>query len=169
MTTRPRHESHEAREDAARTALRAAGLRATPQRLAVYLTVQAAGGGHLSADDIWRQLAGHPARMDRSTVYRALADLAGKQLLTEVRLADGVARFEVQDVAHHHAVCIRCGATYDVEPGAVLALSRRLREATGFSLGTQSLLLPGLCARCAGQPAAAAPVEDGRHSHPSSG
>ena len=88
--------------------------------------------------------------MDRSTAYRVLTDLAEAGLLKQVRLADGVARFEIQDVAHHHAVCTRCGATEDVSVEAVQALSRRLRAATGFVLGEQSLLLPGLCAVCAG-------------------
>jgi Fe2+ or Zn2+ uptake regulation protein len=119
----------------------------------VYLTVQLAEGHHLSADDVWQRLRSHPAGMDRSTAYRVLDDLAAKGLLTEVRLADGVARFEIQDVAHHHAVCTRCGATSDVSANAVHALSRRLREESGFTLGVQSLLLPGLCKTCTAQSA----------------
>ena len=133
---------------ATREIIRAAGLRATPQRLAILSVVEHAGGAHLSAEDVWllRQESGE---MDRSTVYRVLADLTGAGLLEQVRLGDGVSRFEIQEVAHHHAVCTRCGATEDVSVPAVHALASRLRRDTGFVLGHHPLLLPGLCARCA--------------------
>jgi Fe2+ or Zn2+ uptake regulation protein len=108
-----------------------------------------AGGAHLSAEDVWLRLRRDGAEMDRSTVYRVLADLTEAGLLEQVRLGDGVARFEIQDVAHHHAVCTRCGATEDVSVEAVHALASRLHRDTGFALGHHPLLLPGLCARCA--------------------
>jgi len=141
-------------EEADREAIRAAGLRATPQRMAAYEAMQRAGGRHLSADDVWQQLRRHPAGMDRSTAYRILGDLARASLLKEVRLADGVARFEIQHAAHHHAVCTNCGATEDVSPGVLRALSRRLRADSGFLLGEQPLLLPGVCSECAAKRAA---------------
>jgi Fe2+ or Zn2+ uptake regulation protein len=134
---------------ATRETIRAAGLRATPQRLAVLFVVARAGGAHLSADDVWLRLRQGSGEMDRSTVYRVLADLTEAGLLEQVRLGDGVSRFEIQEVAHHHAVCTRCGATEDVSVPAVHALASRLRRDTGFVLGHHPLLLPGLCATCA--------------------
>ena len=134
---------------AARETIRAAGLRATPQRLAILSVVARAGGAHLSAEDVWLRLREESGEMDRSTVYRVLADLTEAGLLEQVRLGDGVSRFEIQDVAHHHAVCTRCGATEDVNVEAVQALASRLRRETGFALGHHPLLLPGLCAACA--------------------
>jgi Fe2+ or Zn2+ uptake regulation protein len=136
-------------EAATRETIRAAGLRATPQRLAVLAVVGCAGGAHLSAEDVWQRLRQGTGEMDRSTVYRVLADLTEAGLLEQVRLGDGVARFEIQEVAHHHAVCTRCGATEDVNVEAVQALASRLRRETGFALGHHPLLLPGLCAACA--------------------
>ncbi|MGO8685792.1 MAG: Fur family transcriptional regulator [Candidatus Dormibacteria bacterium] len=136
-------------EAAARITLHAAGLRATPQRLAVLAVAARAGGAHLSAEDVWRRLRQGGGEMDRSTVYRVLADLTEAGLLEQVRLGDDIARFEIQDVAHHHAVCTLCGATEDVSVEAVHALASRLRRDTGFALGHHPLLLPGLCARCA--------------------
>jgi Fe2+ or Zn2+ uptake regulation protein len=134
---------------AARLALRSAQLRATPQRLAVLAVLGRAEGAHLSADDVWQRLREAGDQMDRSTVYRVLADLGGAGLLEEVRLGDGIARFEIQEIAHHHAVCTRCGATEDVSVEAVRALSARLRRESGFVLGSHPLLLGGLCSGCA--------------------
>lgn len=134
---------------AARETIRAAGLRATPQRLAVLAVVARTAGAHLSAEDVWLRLREGSGEMDRSTVYRVLADLTEAGLLEQVRLGDGVSRFEIQDVAHHHAVCTRCGATEDVSIRAVHALAAGLRRETGFVLGHHPLLLPGLCGTCA--------------------
>jgi Fe2+ or Zn2+ uptake regulation protein len=136
-------------EAATRATLRVAGLRATPQRVAVLALAARAGGVHLSAEDVWQRLHQGGGELDRSTVYRVLADLTGAGLLEQVELGDGIARFEIQEVAHHHAVCTRCGATADVDVEAVNALAARLRRETGFVLGQHPLLLPGLCAACA--------------------
>jgi Fe2+ or Zn2+ uptake regulation protein len=136
-------------EGTAREAVRAAGLRATPQRLAVLGVLANAGGRHLSADDIWQRLDDEGGAMDRSTVYRVLAQLTEAGLLEQVQLGDGVGRFEIQEEPHNHAVCTRCGATEDVGVGAVHALAARMRRESGFVLGHHPLLLPGLCAACA--------------------
>ncbi len=136
-------------ERTAREAVRAAGLRATPQRLAVLHVLGHAGGRHLSADDVWLRLRDERAEMDRSTIYRVLAQLTEAGLLEQVHLGDGVARFEIQEEPHHHAVCTRCGATEDVSVDAVHALAARMRRESGFVLAHHPLLLPGLCSACA--------------------
>ncbi|MHB8718703.1 MAG: Fur family transcriptional regulator [Candidatus Dormibacteria bacterium] len=137
-------------EESARDALRAAGLRVTPQRVAILEVLSAAEGRHLSADDVFAQLSTSSLRLDRSTAYRVLADLTDRRLLTQVRFADGVARFEVQSRTHHHAVCVRCAATEDVPGRVIQPLSSALRRATGFVMAPdEPLLVRGLCAACA--------------------
>lgn len=144
----PRSPSAAERSDL-RDLLRSGGLRATPQRLAVLTSMRSAGGHHLSAEDIWGRIRhGHTA-MNRSTVYRVLDKLAEAQLLKPLRLGDGVARFEIQDVDHHHAVCLHCGTTEDVGVDAVRTLGTQLRRGSGFKLSDQPLLFPGLCRDCA--------------------
>jgi Fe2+ or Zn2+ uptake regulation protein len=127
--------------------LRAAGLRATPQRLAVLGALEHAGGAHLSADEVWQQLDSQ--RMDRSTAYRILGDLTAAGLLKQVRLADGLSRFEIPSIEHHHAVCTACGATLDIDATMVMAWAGQLRSAAGFVIGRDALLLTGLCRSCA--------------------
>ncbi|MGH7721602.1 MAG: Fur family transcriptional regulator [Candidatus Dormibacteria bacterium] len=132
-----------------RDALRRAGLRVTPQRLAVLEAMSDAGGEHLSADDVWQQL---PPRwsMDRSTAFRVLADLTDAGLLTQVRFADGVARFEMQSHAHHHAVCTRCGSTSDIPTNLVTPIAAALARTIGFEVARdQPLLVRGTCRACA--------------------
>jgi Fe2+ or Zn2+ uptake regulation protein len=128
--------------------LREAGLRVTPQRLAVLETLGDARGEHLSADDVWQHL---PRRvtMDRSTAFRALADLTDAGLLTQVRFADGVARFEVQSRVHHHAVCRVCGSTADVPAALVRPLAAALVRGLRFAIAPdEPLLVRGTCDTC---------------------
>ncbi len=131
-----------------RDALRAAGLRATAQRLAVLHAFDEAAGHHLSADDVHRHHAVAEAGVDRSTAYRILANLVAVGIIKEVRFHDGVSRFEVQRRDHHHAVCTRCGATVDVTADAMRALRRHLAVTSGFVLSDDPQLFAGLCKVC---------------------
>lgn len=132
-----------------RSLLRDAGMRATPQRLAVLRVLRRAGGDHLSADDVWEKLRRTHAGMDRSTAYRILASLVEVGILNQARFPDGVARFEITETAHHHAVCTRCGATVDIPHAAMQALARTVVQDSGFHIGEQPQLLAGLCRACA--------------------
>jgi Fur family ferric uptake transcriptional regulator len=135
-----------------REALRSAGLRVTPQRVAVLSALHNAGGDHLSADDVWQHLSSSSSLLDRSTAYRILADLTDVGLLTQVRFDDGVARFEVQSRAHHHAVCTHCGSTTDLPDGWVAPLSASLARDLGFAVSPEErLLVRGTCGKCAGR------------------
>jgi Fe2+ or Zn2+ uptake regulation protein len=93
--------------------------------------------------------------MDRSTAYRILGDLTAAGLLKQVRLRDGVSRFEIQSTEHHHAVCTDCGATLDIDAAMVTTWASQLRMAAGFVIGGDALLLSGRCRACA---AAATPA-----------
>jgi Fe2+ or Zn2+ uptake regulation protein len=136
------------RDSAQATSLREAGLRVTPQRLAVLDTLGDAQGEHLSADDVWQKLP-RRATMDRSTAFRVLADLTDAGLLTQVRFADGVARFEVQSRVHHHAVCRVCGSTADVPAALVRPLAAALARGLGFAIAPdEPLLVRGTCDAC---------------------
>lgn len=131
-----------------RDALREVGLRVTPQRVAVLEALNDAGGDHLSADDVWQNLS--PTwSLDRSTAYRVLSDLTEAGLLTQVRFADGIARFEVQSRAHHHAVCTVCGSTDDVPVELLRPLTAALARATGFAVSLhEPLMVRGVCQSC---------------------
>lgn len=130
-------------------ALRRAGLRATPQRRAV-LTVVLGEAGHWSADEIWQRLTPRDGEgLDRSTVYRVLNDLGTAGLVSQVRLADGVARFEPRDDPHLHLLCSECGAAHHVLAPELLTSAQAVAAAEGFNLAVGSLLLAGVCADCA--------------------
>ena len=96
----------------ARDALRAAGLRSTASRVAVYQYV-AAAHKPLSHADVSEALV--PEGYDKSTLYRCLVELADAGLLARLDAGDHAWRFELRDgeeehgTEHPHFVCIDCG------------------------------------------------------------
>jgi Fur family peroxide stress response transcriptional regulator len=127
--------------------LHGAGLRRTPQRLAVLECVQRAAG-HPTAEQIGADLNRRFPRASRATVYNALRALRDAGLVSELRLADGAAaRYEAKLDRHHHFLCRRCGRLEDVSREAVGAPA--LGALGGdFVVEDYEIVLRGLCAAC---------------------
>lgn len=122
--------------DVAERALRQAGMRVTPSRLAVY-GVLAGTSTPLSHGEVWSRL--DPRTLDRATVYRNLLAMVQAGLVQRMDLGDHVWRFELTGAESHegphhpHFVCTECGTVEcldDVEvrvksAAAPAALERR--------------------------------------------
>jgi len=96
-----------------RAALRRAGLKCTPARLAVLLQLAASRGPSTHAE-IHEALAARG--FDRTTIYRNLNDLHEHKIVSRVDVGDHAARFELartdargHGVAHPHFLCDTCG------------------------------------------------------------
>src|SRR5215831_18391363 len=138
--------------------VRAAGLKLTPQRLAI---VRALAGdtSHPTAQELLDRLRPALPTMSFATVYNTLFALSAAGLCSSLSLSPGSSRFDPNMEPHHHAVCDRCGAVSDiplaaVERGGSSRLAARLRRsvgagAPGFEVRAVERVFRGLCARCA--------------------
>lgn len=93
-----------------RTAVREAGLRATPSRIAVLHLLRAAQAP-VSHSDVVAKLASQA--WDPATIYRNLTDLSDVGLARRTDVGDHVWRFEAashEATAHPHFVCTECGS-----------------------------------------------------------
>ncbi len=137
--------------DELRGLLRAAGLRATPPRMAVlrHLVVSRAALAH---GEVAARLA---AEYDRATVYRNLMDLTSAGLARRSDMGDHVWRFEWvgrgrhAEGVHPHFICGGCGTVTCLPEGAVsvrvpASAPRALRRKRGVQVQ-----LRGLCDACA--------------------
>jgi Fur family transcriptional regulator, peroxide stress response regulator len=133
--------------DEIRTALRARGLRVTPQRLAIHGALSALGH-HATAEEVLARVHGTVPGVSLPTVYAGLELLADLGLATRVHAGRAV-RYDPRAEPHHHFVCDSCGAVADldseVDLGPALA---GLREA-GVEPGGAEVLVRGRCAVCA--------------------
>jgi Fur family ferric uptake transcriptional regulator len=131
-------------------ALRAAGLRRTPARLAVLDALRDAQAPLRHA-----ALRAQPplAALDEVTLYRTLTTLEGAGLLHRVQGLDGAWRYAPNRAPgagcpgnHAHFLCATCGAMCCL----VEQPMPRIQVPAGASVSGRSLLAWGRCAACAG-------------------
>ena len=126
-------------------ALSAAGLRRTPQRIAV-LDYLLRHPDHATVDDLWPALNKRRVCASRATVYNTLHSLVKAGLVREFKLDALAARYDALLYPHHHFVCDCCGAVEDLEWFEVPALRRS--RAGGRSIRSYEVVVRGACAKC---------------------
>src|SRR4051812_26780656 len=99
--------------DDIRPALRANGLRVTPQRLAVHGALQALDR-HATAEEVLERVHGTVPGVSLPTVYAALELLADLGHASRVHGGRAV-RYDPRRDPHHHFVCGTCGAVADLD------------------------------------------------------
>ncbi len=128
--------------------LRRAGHRATRQR-GMILDAVCAGKGHTSLGEIYARAHRRDATLDRSTVYRALKVFVETELIVAADTGDGETYYEIKRPAqHHHLVCRSCGWEKEIGDALLGDMFDRVRDAHGFEVATDHLVLFGYCARC---------------------
>ena len=132
--------------DAARL-LREAGLRVTPQRLAIARSVLMRE--HPTAAEVFEAVRGQFPTMGLATVYATLNTMTSRGLLWPVPFADAV-RFDANVAPHANLICITCGSITDFEgcDDVLRQLRERTAELAGFSFEGERLDLHGMCAAC---------------------
>jgi Fe2+ or Zn2+ uptake regulation protein len=147
--------SHEHGKNAERIAtmlrdLKASGLKATPQRIAIIETF-ASDGSHPTAQELFDRLRARFPSMSFATVYNTLDALASAGLASTLRLGTA-ARFDPNTSPHHHAVCDRCGAVCDIPTESLApteeARARLVTLAPGFVVRVEERIFRGMCPAC---------------------
>src|SRR3954468_15326463 len=95
--------------------VRKAGLKLTPQRMAIVQEL-AADESHPTAQELFERLRPSLPTMSFATVYNTLDALTRAGLCAALSLSPGSGRFDPNMVPHYHAVCDRCGAVRDGPP-----------------------------------------------------
>ena len=128
-----------------RELLRAKGLRATPARIAVIDFLD--GSGHPNTHlEVTEELV--KSGFEKSTIFRALGDLAEAGLLRKMELGDHVWRFErvgghgSDTSAHPHLLCVDCGSIQCLDDNQV---ELKASQSVGR---IEDVLLKGRCPEC---------------------
>lgn len=142
--------AHAHAADAMLAELRRAGLKLTPQRMAIVREL-AGDGTHPTAQELFERLEPAFPTMSFATVYNTLDALARIGLVGSLRLGSAV-RFDPNTAPHHHAVCDACGAVVDLPAPPLGPAARKSLEAvetaSGFSIRAEERTYRGLCAGC---------------------
>ncbi len=134
--------------EAIKQAIREAGLRATPARIATLVMLREANAP-LTHANVAEQLS--ISGIDKATAFRNLNDMADSGLLRRTELGDHVWRFEAiadgehDQSAHPHFLCVDCGTVSCLDEVKLTASSQRESGRVGE---VTEILLRGHCNAC---------------------
>jgi Fur family ferric uptake transcriptional regulator len=124
------------------------GYRLTPQRLMIVSAVENSDV-HISAEEIYAQVAAKYPQVNISTVYRTLELLKQLGLVFETDFGEGRVRYHPAEKGHHHhLVCTECGAVIDLDESLLSSLKDMLRREYKFSADLKHLAIFGRCHKC---------------------
>jgi Fur family peroxide stress response transcriptional regulator len=128
--------------------LREAGLRSTPQRLAIVEEVF--HRHHPTVAEVYETVRRQFPTIGLATVYNTLRSLTERGFVREMPFGD-VTRFDVNVEPHANLVCTRCGRIEDSDACGDLIgeMRRRVERGEGFTPQSQRIDIYGLCSQCA--------------------
>ena len=124
------------------------GYRLTPQRIMILSAIENSNN-HISAEEIYAQVASKYPNVNISTVYRTLELLKRLGLVTETDLGGGRVRYHPAEKGHHHhLVCQECGAIIDLDESVLSSVKDVLLREYGFIADLRHLAIFGRCVNC---------------------
>ncbi len=122
------------------------GLKTTRQRntiVNVFFNLK----GHISVEELLREVKAVNPKIGYATVYRTLHLLVRSGLVEERRFGDGLARYEGHSqVEHHdHMICQNCGRIFEFFNPELEALQEKLAGEHEFTIHRHRLELYGSC------------------------
>lgn len=126
--------------------IREAGLKATPQRLAIYRELLVTDE-HPTIETIHQRVLAHQPALPIGTVYKTIESLELAGLVSEVSLPGNAKRYDANIERHHHLVCTRCHRVTDFIDPALddIRPAARLR---GFRATEVKIQIIGICSIC---------------------
>lgn len=130
------------------TALQEAGMRVTPQRVAI-CELLAASHEHPTAAMIYAELKQRFASLSLATVYNTLDALVGLGVVNVLGHAgDDKVHYDADTEPHVNLACISCSRIIDIPSEHVTHLDTEISAASGYKLLGARVLYYGLCPAC---------------------
>ncbi len=128
--------------------LREAGLRLTPQRLAICRAL-AENTTHPSAQSIFEKLRPDYPSLSLTTVYNTLETLVSLGVINYLgNDMEGAARYDADTSPHVNLVCVSCHKIIDFDSPHVRSLEADVKSNSGYQITGASVIYYGLCEEC---------------------
>jgi len=123
------------------------GLKFTSQRYAIYRAL-AGSTEHPSVEDLYSTVKAAYPTLSMNTVYNTLESLKEVGIASEISLWHDKARFDANQTAHHHLVCLRCKKIEDLYDDTLdrLALSPKAKHR--YRITGHRVEFHGYCSDC---------------------
>ena len=130
--------------------LREQSLPVTHQREALAAVIFSSDG-HLSVDDVERELRSNGERIGKATIYRTLDLLVKSKLVASHDFGEGFKRYEhrlSREPIHQHLICLNCGKVIEFQSPDIRRIEDLITLQHGFKPAHHRLELYGLCKEC---------------------
>lgn len=128
--------------------LKAAGLRLTPQRVAIYRALVGTDS-HPTARQLYDQLRPELPSLSQATVYNTLQALVEEGLVHEIGDAgDGAVHYDADLAPHVNLICTRCHRIDDFHADLLAQADDLVAAESGYQLQGARLVYYGLCPAC---------------------
>jgi len=121
---------------------KAKGLKATPQRIAVYKFL-AENPIHPDVETVYREMIKENPCFSKTTVYNCLQALTDCELLIPVKIDNDKIRYDADTSFHGHFICEKCKEIFDfackAETDSVI---------DDFVINQRDVYYSGICSRC---------------------
>ncbi len=134
-----------------RQSLRAAGLRATPQRL-LLLSILEQSGRHLDAQELHSAARRQMPNINLATVYRVLDALKRHRLVRQQYFGRDHKRELFESASsgeHYHFTCLGCGAVVEFSTALIEQAQQELAASLGITFTHACVCFEGYCQECA--------------------
>jgi len=128
-------------------ALRKKGYKATPQRIAI-CRFALNSRDHPTARQVYDQVKKIHPTVSLATVYKTLEVLKNLDLIQEINLPQGKARFDSYMKPHINLICLQCGNIIDFDETTAIEEIRKVAAAAKLKLKGQRIDIFGICKRC---------------------
>jgi Fur family transcriptional regulator, peroxide stress response regulator len=123
------------------------GIAVTHQRQVLFEVMQSIPG-HPSPEEVYARVQERIPSISLATVYKNIHLFIASGLFREVSMHHGSLRVEMNDRPHHHMVCTKCKAIFDLDENELGGMPQPHRMPNGFVAQRYAVDVLGLCAAC---------------------
>jgi Fur family ferric uptake transcriptional regulator len=108
--------------------------------------------GHLSIEEIYREVKCHCPEIGIATIYRTVQLFEEVGILSKQYFDDGCHRYEISDGTkhhnHHHLICNQCGSVIEIQDEYFDALEQHIEKEKKFKITNHTVTFFGICEDC---------------------
>ena len=125
--------------------LREHHLKVTPQRLGILSLMEKMG--HIDIEELFVQIKKQFSSISLATLYKNVNAMLEKHLITEIKVPNFKAKYEIVKEPHIHLLCKKCNEfmDLDVDLGSVV---NEASKKSNYQLQESCVVLSGLCKKC---------------------
>jgi Fur family peroxide stress response transcriptional regulator len=127
------------------TLLREHSLKVTPQRLGILSIIHTSG--HINIEELFIHIKKRFASISLATLYKNINAMLENKLISEVKIPNMKAKYEISKAPHIHMLCKSCHEFIDLE----LDLNNFVAAASlksHYIVEDTNIILSGLCQHC---------------------